>query len=238
MKTKLMIGLTFLLCLSNLYCIRLNPVNWADEMDLNFTDMFNDLFDENRNRTDRPESRPESRPETPAAEAIKCEKWLCACYNPNVSNNLSCMFNDEEKKCYENAECKLQPSGRCGFTMSMDYRTCLTRARGESPLNVTSPETNLSAPTPTPTPTPSSTLNETPLNTTATSSSTSPTTTTGACRPTGCYNTVCSNRDEPSTCAYKREYDCFKMSTCESSLDSCSWTHNPDFFNCLENARI
>lgn len=261
MRHRVTFNFVSLLILGFMTCAKVNQ-NWADYMN-NF---LGGLFEEDRSRGSSGIIYP--RPEL-NYEGIKCKKWICACYNPNESYNIKCEYNEDEKKCWDRAECKVQNNGKCGFTITNDYKKCLDRARGDSSLttipestttipesnftipdsnltvsesnftvpvtdfirsefNLTTPETNLTTSTP-----PDSI--ESLTNITNFSN-----TTVGLCRPTGCYNSECSSTVISTTgnCTNKPEYDCYKLSKCEESLGDCSWTHNPDFFNCLENARL
>ncbi|VVC72122.1 Uncharacterised protein [uncultured archaeon] len=56
------------------------------------------------------------------------------------------------------------------------------------------------------------------------------------CMATGCSGQLCANRSISTTCEYRREYACYRLTSCGCSGGKCVWGSNPDFAECLENA--
>jgi hypothetical protein len=175
-------------------------------------------------------------------EKIVCKKYLSLCYNPNTSVDLTCTYTTESLVCYDKAECKVQNNGQCGFTITQDFITCLKNS-GIPSSDIPSASTNNTF---------TSSINSTILinpgdtsmfNSTNTRDQLSPSiiqpsTLNGPCKPTGCYNTVCSDKIEPTNqCKFKPEYDCYKTSKCLTTNGICGWTHDDNFFNCFMNSQ-
>ena len=172
----------------------------------------------------------ESCPSRPLPE-ITCERLLGECYQTNTSVQASCW--EDHVLCYEKAECKVQPDGKCGFTKTQELSTCLSRTINPPGTDTRTPSVSPTVLTPSVTNTTIVSSSEgLPSNTTVTFTGSS----SGNCRPTGCYNSDCADHDMPSVCPYKPKYDCFKYSSCGSTQGICGWTHNADFYNCFENA--
>ena len=182
-------------------------------------------------------------------ERITCKKHYSLCYNPNSALDLTFTYTNENIICYERAECKVQRDGQCGFTITNEFISCLKNsgtAASEIPslpsLTSGSPSFNSTTPTPPSRPasptTPSPPMNVTVSGTPSQPVTSSPSTTNGPCRPTGCYNSVCSDKIEPlGDCKNKPEYECFKHSKCVTTNGICGWTHNDSFFNCFMNSQ-
>lgn len=59
-----------------------------------------------------------------------------------------------------------------------------------------------------------------------------------SCKVEGCSGELCYDPslggDIATTCIYKEEYACYKLTTCERQQDgSCGWTKTPDFTKCI-----
>jgi hypothetical protein len=60
----------------------------------------------------------------------KCKKHLCLCTEKTrLINFLAACPNTIANKCYENAECRVQENGRCGWTQDENLNRCLEAAR-------------------------------------------------------------------------------------------------------------
>ncbi|MCC7522957.1 hypothetical protein IT407_04135 [Candidatus Uhrbacteria bacterium] len=65
----------------------------------------------------------------------------------------------------------------------------------------------------------------------------------GGCVPAGCSGTICAEATEAAdivtTCEYRDEYACYKLTTCERQLDGkCGWTPAAGFASCLNDPPI
>lgn len=65
----------------------------------------------------------------------------------------------------------------------------------------------------------------------------------GGCVPAGCSGTICAEATEAAdivtTCEYRDEYACYKLTTCERQLDGkCGWTPEAGFASCLNDPPI
>ena len=63
-----------------------------------------------------------------------------------------------------------------------------------------------------------------------------------SCMVGGCSGQLCGEETEinsmMTTCEYKEEYACYKLSTCERQADGkCGWSYNPEFNKCMFNAQ-
>jgi len=72
-------------------------------------------------------------------------------------------------------------------------------------------------------------------NTTAASECTSD----ADCAIGGCSGQMCTTKERASglitTCEYREEYGCYKLTTCGCITGKCSWKQTADFNNCLAN---
>ncbi len=65
----------------------------------------------------------------------------------------------------------------------------------------------------------------------------------GGCVPAGCSSTICVDESEAAnivtTCEYRSEYACYKLTTCERQADdTCGWTKTDAFSTCLSNPPV
>jgi hypothetical protein len=66
------------------------------------------------------------------SDASKCKKYLCLCTErTRLINFLAACPNTIANKCYEYAECRVQDTGRCGWTQDENLNRCLEAARPE-----------------------------------------------------------------------------------------------------------
>lgn len=70
-----------------------------------------------------------------------------------------------------------------------------------------------------------------------------PSPTSKSCWTSGCSGQLCIETPielragTSTTCEWKEEYACYKLSTCEVQPNGqCGWTHNPEFTACLNQA--
>ena len=58
------------------------------------------------------------------------------------------------------------------------------------------------------------------------------------CSAGGCSGQVCASKDKASdiitTCEYKEEYGCYRLTSCGCINNKCTWEENTEFKNCLE----
>jgi len=61
------------------------------------------------------------------------------------------------------------------------------------------------------------------------------------CAAAGCSSQLCVGADKASgiitTCEYKEEYSCLKLTSCGCINNKCSWNENENYLNCLEEVR-
>lgn len=60
------------------------------------------------------------------------------------------------------------------------------------------------------------------------------------CKPAGCSSQLCVDEsiadDTVTTCEYRMEYACTKLTVCERQLNGeCGWTETSSYIQCLEN---
>jgi eight-cysteine-cluster-containing protein len=60
----------------------------------------------------------------------------------------------------------------------------------------------------------------------------------GECRPTGCSGQVCADHAVVTTCEWREEYACYRLSRCERQADGgCAWSPTPELAACLAGER-
>ena len=61
------------------------------------------------------------------------------------------------------------------------------------------------------------------------------------CVPTGCSSQLCVSADKASeiitTCEYREEYSCLKLTSCGCVNNKCGWWENDNYKECLEGVR-
>jgi len=61
------------------------------------------------------------------------------------------------------------------------------------------------------------------------------------CAPAGCSSQLCVSANKASeiitTCEYREEYSCLKLTSCGCVNNKCSWNENENYLNCLEGVR-
>lgn len=61
------------------------------------------------------------------------------------------------------------------------------------------------------------------------------------CAVGGCSGQVCTTSARAqnliTTCEYRAEYDCYKLTSCGCVEGKCSWKENSEFRNCFDNAK-
>ena len=62
------------------------------------------------------------------------------------------------------------------------------------------------------------------------------------CASAGCSSQLCVSADKASdiitTCEYKEEYSCLKLTKCGCVNNQCAWNENKNYLNCLEEVRV
>lgn len=62
------------------------------------------------------------------------------------------------------------------------------------------------------------------------------------CGAGGCSGQVCTTAAEAAgiitTCEYRAEYDCLKLTSCGCVEGKCAWKENADYRTCFENAKL
>jgi eight-cysteine-cluster-containing protein len=54
------------------------------------------------------------------------------------------------------------------------------------------------------------------------------------CRPTGCSGQICADHAVVTTCEWREEYACYRLSRCERQADGgCAWVPTPELAACL-----
>lgn len=58
------------------------------------------------------------------------------------------------------------------------------------------------------------------------------------CSTAGCSGQICTTKEKANdiitTCEYKAEYDCYKLTSCGCANGKCNWVVTQDFSKCLE----
>ena len=61
------------------------------------------------------------------------------------------------------------------------------------------------------------------------------------CKVGGCSGQVCTTSDKAAglvtTCEYRAEYGCYKLTSCGCVAGKCSWKETPELDSCLEKAK-
>lgn len=61
------------------------------------------------------------------------------------------------------------------------------------------------------------------------------------CAPAGCSSQICASADKASeiitTCEYREEYSCLKLTSCGCVNNKCAWSENENYLKCLEGVR-
>lgn len=61
------------------------------------------------------------------------------------------------------------------------------------------------------------------------------------CVPSGCSSQLCISADKASdiitTCEYREEYSCLKLTSCGCIDNKCQWAENAEYNKCLEGVR-
>ncbi len=61
------------------------------------------------------------------------------------------------------------------------------------------------------------------------------------CVLAGCSSQLCVSAEKTSdiitTCEYKEEYSCLKLTSCGCVNNKCGWSENDAYLNCLEEVR-
>nr|MBI4156676.1 eight-cysteine-cluster domain-containing protein [Candidatus Woesearchaeota archaeon] len=59
------------------------------------------------------------------------------------------------------------------------------------------------------------------------------------CAPAGCSSQLCVQKEKASeiitTCEYKQEYECLKLTNCGCINNKCSWKENQEYKECIDN---
>jgi|SRR3989338_4648575 len=62
------------------------------------------------------------------------------------------------------------------------------------------------------------------------------------CAPAGCSGQICAPSGKASeiitTCEYKEEYSCLKLTSCGCVDYECQWLENAEYSGCLEEVRV
>ena len=62
------------------------------------------------------------------------------------------------------------------------------------------------------------------------------------CAPAGCSGQICASGEKAkeiiTTCEYKEEYSCLKLTSCGCVNNKCAWKENENYLNCLEGVRV
>ncbi|MAG45511.1 MAG: hypothetical protein CMH63_01935 [Nanoarchaeota archaeon] len=62
------------------------------------------------------------------------------------------------------------------------------------------------------------------------------------CAIGGCSSQVCTSIDKAkdliTTCEYREEYGCLKLTLCGCVDNKCQWNENEDYKTCLEEVRV
>lgn len=153
-----------------------------------------------------------------------CNDQLCS--DRLVSTDCTPTAQDE---CFQNAICERGDTGSCRWTPTDELNVCLARAAGmPAPDGGAGSGDRGSG---------SGFASDggVPRNGGGSSGGSSG---SGACRQTGCFGEVCSNRDvSGGSCSWSNEYACYFAADCEAQADgSCGWTHDETLDSCLEIA--
>ena len=61
------------------------------------------------------------------------------------------------------------------------------------------------------------------------------------CATAGCSGQLCISKDKAqdiiTTCEFKEEYECLKLSSCSCIDNKCQWQENNKYLNCIENTK-
>lgn len=61
------------------------------------------------------------------------------------------------------------------------------------------------------------------------------------CSTAGCSSQICTTNEEAkttiTTCEFKQEYECLKLTSCECINNKCQWEQNQDYKNCLSEIK-
>ncbi|MBI2508057.1 eight-cysteine-cluster domain-containing protein [Candidatus Woesearchaeota archaeon] len=61
------------------------------------------------------------------------------------------------------------------------------------------------------------------------------------CAPAGCSGQICAPAEKTSeiitTCEYREEYSCLKLTSCGCVDNKCAWLENDNYKECLEEVR-
>lgn len=61
------------------------------------------------------------------------------------------------------------------------------------------------------------------------------------CAPAGCSSQICVSAEKASqiitTCEYREEYSCLKLTSCGCFNNKCAWLENDNYKECLEGVR-
>ncbi|MBS3151539.1 eight-cysteine-cluster domain-containing protein [Candidatus Woesearchaeota archaeon] len=61
------------------------------------------------------------------------------------------------------------------------------------------------------------------------------------CAVVGCSSQLCVSADKASeiitTCEYREEYSCLKLTSCDCINNKCQWLENDNYNECLEEVR-
>lgn len=61
------------------------------------------------------------------------------------------------------------------------------------------------------------------------------------CATAGCSGQLCVSKDQAkdiiTTCEYKEEYECLKLSSCSCMNNKCQWQENNEYLNCIANTK-
>lgn len=62
------------------------------------------------------------------------------------------------------------------------------------------------------------------------------------CAAAGCSSQLCAPKEKASdiitTCEYKEEYSCLKLTSCGCVDNKCQWLENEGYNECLEEVRV
>jgi eight-cysteine-cluster-containing protein len=60
------------------------------------------------------------------------------------------------------------------------------------------------------------------------------------CKSAGCSGQVCTTNEKATdlitTCEYKEEYGCYKLTSCSCNMGKCGWKENDELKSCIEKA--
>ena len=61
------------------------------------------------------------------------------------------------------------------------------------------------------------------------------------CAPAGCSSQICAPSEKASeiitTCEYREEYSCLKLTSCGCINNKCQWLENDGYTECIEGVR-